>query len=614
VKPLLALFADPAGRWRGLLAAVSVCLALGWGFLWTDGPRAGQWVHRWGYALMTLTVVAWLVALARLGWAPLRERWRNWRSREELLAWRMAPGGRLVCSPVAMVLGGTLLAALAEPTGFKILFDEYVLQATAAQLHLTREIGTMVRAYEIEGVWLPLNHYIDKRPYFFAFLLATAHDLTGYRAANVFVLNHALTALLLALVYLLGRGLTGRGEAGVLAGWLLASLPLLGQNTNGSGMELLNVVMILAAWGLGLLLVARPGGCRQDAFLLTVVLLAQCRYESALYVPLAGGVLLWAWWRERRVRLTVVTMAVPLLLLPVAWLHLVFGENQVLWQLPEDLSAPFGARHVAGNVQHAAAYLFSVNPRQSNSIGLSVVGVIGLLILAGWWWRGRRHPPRRADWAVSGLFAVGILANLALLMHYFWGQLDDPLVARLSLPVQVLFALAAAAVASRWAWGQAARVWRAALVVVVVGLVIGYGRAIPQHAYTQENILEQEIRWEMEWVAARPPGPRLVITNKTNLAWLLTKTPALLINQAAPRGEALRFHLEADTFREILVMQRWRPSNETGNYALSADEALPASFRLETLAQRRFGISRATISRLVAVEELADEDHQEERP
>jgi hypothetical protein len=118
----------------------------------------------------------------------------------------------------------------------------------------------------------------------------------------------------------------------------------------------------------------------------------------------------------------------------------------------------------------------------------------------------------------------------------------------------------------------------------------------------------------MEWVAARPPGPRLVITNKTNLVWLLTKTPALLINQAAPRGEALRFHLEADTFREILVMQRWRPSDETGNYALSADEALPASFRLEPLAQRRFGISRATISRLVAVGESADDDHQEERP
>ena len=588
--------------WAGALAGL---LAVWLGFLAFDASVAARVVTHAGHGIMTLTMLLTLFTVVRMwredgGAWPGKALWaRDWRAAGR--AWRGDPWGRFTRSLVLMVAAGTLLCALAEPAGYKVLFDEYVLQITAAQMHLTREVGTMVRAYDIEGVWLPLSLYVDKRPYFFAYVLSGLHDVTGFRQANAFILNHGLTAVLLALVYGVVRRLTGRAECGVLAGWLLAGLPLLGQNTNGSGMELLNVVMIVLAMGLGMRLVARPTLARQDGFLLVVVLLAQCRYESALYVLLAGGVLAMAWVRTGRMRLSVITLLVPLLLLPVAWLHQVFGENQIFWQLPDHLLTPFGQVHVPDNFDHAASYLFSFDPGYSNSWLLTLAGggcLVGLLVA---WLVRRRHLGRRREVAVVGWWAVGIVANLVLLMHYFWGQLDDPLVSRLSLPFQVLLAMAVAG-AMGWLEKTGRPFARWGLAVALLSLPLIYGRAVPQYAYTQENILEQEIRWEMDWVAQRPPGPRMVVTNKTNLVWLLERTPALLIPAASLRGEAFQFHLEAGTFDEILVMQRWRATTPEGDFSLDAEEALPEHFRLELLTQRRFGVTLATISRLVAID------------
>src|SRR5581483_8667631 len=103
-------------------------------------------------------------------------------------------------------------------------------------------------------------------------------DLTGYRVANAFVVNSLLLPLALGLAFVIGRQLAG-WRGGLLAALLLGTLPLLGQNATGSGMELLNVVMILATLALGAHYLAAPDEPRLAAFLLSTVLLAQSRYE-----------------------------------------------------------------------------------------------------------------------------------------------------------------------------------------------------------------------------------------------------------------------------------------------------------------------------------------------
>ena len=153
-----------------------------------------------------------------------------------------------------------------------------VLQATAWNLHSFREVGTVVRGYPVEGIFTSLDIYLDKRPYFFPFLLSLFHDFTGYRELNGFLLNTLLLPLVLGLLYAVARRLAAARAA--LAGLAcFGASALLAQNATGVGMELLNLVLMILAMLLAADYLTKPDEDRLSALILTSVLLAQTRYE-----------------------------------------------------------------------------------------------------------------------------------------------------------------------------------------------------------------------------------------------------------------------------------------------------------------------------------------------
>ena len=130
---------------------------------------------------------------ALFGWLGLRVAGPR---RAVWLGWIRRPGW-----PGALILLATAFALWSDPFKHKVLFDEYVLQGTALHMHATKEIGTVIRAYDIAGSWVPIDTFLDKRPYFFTFLVSLVHDLTGYRIANMFLVNAARADLPTALRY-----------------------------------------------------------------------------------------------------------------------------------------------------------------------------------------------------------------------------------------------------------------------------------------------------------------------------------------------------------------------------------------------------------------------------
>jgi len=152
--------------------------------------------------------------------------------------------------------------------------------------------------------------------------------------ANAFVLNALLSLVFIALVFLVGRRLGGI-KAGVAAVLLVASIPLVHQNVASSGFELLNLVMILAVLWLGMRYAERPDTDRLGAFVLAGILLAQTRYESALFVVPVGCVILYMWWRQGTVDLSWPIMVAPLLLVIVPLHFNVFKLATTSWQLSD---------------------------------------------------------------------------------------------------------------------------------------------------------------------------------------------------------------------------------------------------------------------------------------
>lgn len=573
---------------RLALFALIAPFAVAYGFLLHSASDAKELLQHFGYFAMTATFLWWLASLVLLARREPAVR----RAFSIEAARRHLPALGLIAVFMAV-------AWCTVPYSFKVLYDEAVLQSTAFNLHFFREFGTVIRGYEINGVFTSLTVYLDKRPFFYPYLVSLVHDLTGYRVLNAYVLNTVLLPVVLALVYVVTRALGGtRGALVALA--LFGASPLLAENANGSGMEMLNIAMFLATLGLAIHYLNKPDETRLSALVLTCVLLAQTRYESALYVGCVGVLILEGWRRAGRVVLPLAGLCAPLLLVPSALHNVYLSGTPLLWELNSEVNSRFSGQHLLKNIGHAAAYFYGLSPSLKNAVWLSVAGA---LAIAWALWGALRH--RRAWKSVppgiiaSWVMGLGVAANLGLLMFYFWGQLDDPIVSRLALPMYVMLAVAVA-----WAVGRCRLDWQPRVGAwLIAGALLGY-LAVGLRAIAYNNGLNQlatEMSWEEHWVARRPSVPRLMITNKTGLNWFAQSTAAIAVELARGKAEQVRFHMNAGTFREVLVSQYYRPVGAEGGFVLDPRDALPDSFVLEPLIERQMGGRLLRISRVVEI-------------
>lgn len=574
----------PRGRFplRLALFGVVAVVSVFFGFLAHNVDESRDLVQRYGYWTMAFTFGWALIAWGRL--AP--ELWRH----------RPALSGREAAATGATILALTAVAVLTVPYTHKVLYDEMVLQNTALSLHQAREVGTVVRAFEVEGAFRIVGTYLDKRPFFFAFVVSLLHDLTGYRPANAFALNTALMPVILGLLYLLARRLVTH-RAALAAVVAFGAFSLLAHNATGAGMEMLNLAMLLLCLGLAIHYLERPDEVRLAALVLAAVLLAQTRYESGLYVAPVALVVLEGWRRAGRIVLPAAAVLAPALLIPYALHNTYLSGTPSLWELREGTETRFAAQFLGENLIRAGRFFFNFTANIPSSWWLGCAGLPAFAWAAWTLGRGmRRWREAPAPAAACAIFGASITANLGLLMFYYWGQLDDPIVARLSLPFCALLALALA-----WAAERVPARWRSSAVALVAAGALGsyltHGLRV-NSTHWERNLLMRETEWEAEALARQPPARRLVISNKSPLFWLLNEVPSLHVSRARWQAERIKFHLDHHTFDEVIVLQTLRPTTADGDFQLEPNDRLPDSFVLEPLAERQWGSHLARISRV----------------
>jgi hypothetical protein len=578
VRPALVLFAGCA------IAAVVV------GFKLVAPAQAERLIVHGGYFYILGVFALWLYFSSRV-LATRREIWTGWLRRPGLV-------GLVLVAAAGFALWSDIFA-------HKVLFDEYVLQGTAWHMHLTKEVGTPLRAYDFAGTWLVIDTFLDKRPYFFSFLIALLHDLTGYRLENVFVLNAALTLATLAAVYWLVRTLTGRIAPALLSIGLLATLPLFGQNATGASMELLNVAMIVGVMVAATLYLRAPDPDRLSCLVLATILLAQTRYESVLFVAPSAAVIVLGWWRAGRIILPWTAVIAPLLLVPYAWHDRFVGSKPILWQLREGEASRFAWHYAPGNLEGAWNFFSSASPGQPNSLWLVFLGATGLgwalvRLLRRWRPAPAGRPVLPAVIPVTAVYALTIAANLGLLMFYYWSRLDEPIATRFALPFCLVLALTAGWFV-HWLDRHRLPATRVAAAGLAVWLLVFAAPAYAHRFYTTQNMVMHETLWEVEQARARQRGV-LWITAKATMPFLLERIPAVNTTIASVRAPQIAWHLREGTFRDVFVAQVMRPTSAQGDLIVDPDEVLPPSFQLETVAQKRFGGRWIRISRLTGID------------
>lgn len=562
-----------------LLLILSVACALILGFFAFDSQRAVELIKNGGYWLMLLNVVWLLVNLWRRSskyYGELGQLFRVWGE------------------AIVFIIFTWLVLLAIQPTSFKITMDEPVLAATALRMHEYKEVMTTVRAHEIQGVFTQLDGYVDKRPYFYPFVLSLLHDFTGYRSSNTFLLNALLTPVFLGCLFICGHWCWPR-YGGYASVSLFSTVPLLAMNVNGGGFELLNLCMLLAAAIAARSYLREPSSRRLDTLILLGLLLAQTRYESVLYVFAVALVGIIGWAQVRRILISPATLAAPLLLVPFAWLQVIFSEYQGLWQLKAD--KPFLFRLVPDNLEHAASFFFNFNDdQQPNSFLLSVCFVAALVVVLVCGLRWLKNCDIRSSQFLAFLpFGMVVVANFFLLMAYHWGQLDDIIATRIVLPFILLQVLLVVFVLGRLPHSRA-------LHTVGIVIVAGYlmGATLPLCArsdFLRWVPARQEALWLQEKVQESGDASVLFVSNKHLLA-LVERKPAISLIQAMSHKEELNLHLRLGSYQEILFIY----PQSTAKDSEGASDDIAANFELELIQREMMSEGHyMCMSRLIAV-------------
>lgn len=577
-------FGITSGRTLLVLLLLNSALAAVLGFFALTPDQSLRVVIHGGYwAMLVITVL-----FGRSIWRIARESFPGWAELRARPRW-----------PAALIGGCGLLLLVHEGYGFKILMDEIMLLGTSMSMHLDKTALVPMRGHDLLGAFQLLAGQLDKRPLFQPFLVTMLHDLTGYRPENVFALNTVLTFVLLTLAYLTGGRLGGRG-GGAITVLLLTTLPLLAQNATGGGFEILNLVMILATLLLGMRFVERRDGASLEAMVLAAILLAQTRYESVLFLLPAGLAVAWVWWSGRAAFVTPVVACSPLFLLPYALQNQVFSVRASSWELGSQpgFDRPFAFSYIPDNFQHWMNFFFDTTGGHSNSLVIAVLGFLAapflMLAVAKILPRLRDEPPSRVAFA---LFNVGFAAHTLLMLCYFWGRFDDPVIRRLSLPLNLFLVLAVVAVAAEIGRGAPA-VWRVLALATGIGMFAHSLPAMARHDYTWDYYVGREMEWRREFIAAHPDRDYLVIDNNS-IIWVTHLVSGTPVKQALDQKNNIIFNLQNHTYTAIYAFQRCNVDPQTGRITVQPEDDLGPDYELATHWERRF--TPLTVSRLSRV-------------
>lgn len=291
----------------------------------------------------------------------------------------------------------------------------------------------------------------------------------------------------------------------------------------------------------------------------------------------------------------------PLLMIHYPLQHRIFDLRASAWEMGSQpgYTIPFSPTYIADNLYHAFGFFFAKPTDQPNSLLLSTLGLIAvpffLLALTKW----ARSLPRESPMTVATtFFAIGFAAQFALMMCYFWGKFDDPVIRRLSLPTHLGLVIAVLAVLPQLA---SAAVVRGLLALAVVALVSIGIPSMAAHAYSQEYLPGRETAWRRAFIAEQPRHDYLMIDNDSIL-WITHQVSATPIVQARLRRDSLIFHMRNRTFSDMFVFQRFNIDADTGRKTLRDGDDLGPGFVLETVREER--LQTLTLTRISRVKSI----------
>ncbi len=360
--------------------------------------------------------------------------WKNWGQRNII--------GLLLCFMLAAYF------QVKDAHQHKIIYDEYCLSNTAKLMHEKRLFLYPVGAHYYQEKLNYTKGLVDKRAPLFPFLVSLIHDIKGYSINNSYLINAIFSFIFLLLLYQVGVIFLSK-QLGYFLVITFSSLPLFSQNATGAGYDLFNLCMLLGLYHTGYFYLQQPNNKNLLFFILHACLLANTRYESVLYLYIVGACFIFKCIQNKNYQISWWIPWTPLALWSTLLLNYIYVHTPEFFELQKDQTSAFGLEYLLPNLEHAIYYLLNPTSTTSNSLLLSILGILSLVSnLVALPKYIRNKSILNSNNFLYYSFFVPISLSFGMLMFLFWGHWDDPMASRFSFSLQLYFVFSIAKIAS----------------------------------------------------------------------------------------------------------------------------------------------------------------------
>ncbi len=340
---------------------------------------------------------------------------------------------------IAFSLALATLVFVSVPKYFRVLSDETNLLSVAKSMTYERQVRNITEGRWYYEMFWPTASSTEKRPFLFPFFTSLMHTFFGYRVANVFALNYVVLSITLFLLYLLIRFYLG--ELLAFASLILVvAQPVFSLSATSGSYELFNLLFILASLISLRFFLRNPNSQAFVVLVFNLVMLANVRYESGLFLLVTALVLCFSgYMRSSFFKPSLVL--VPFLLLPLIWQRIIM-LNEPDPNFSGSWLSALKFHYAWKNTVLFFKYILDCSGHWGyagivNAAGLLAVVYFLVFLLIGP--QGLNKRQEKPVLLMTSVISIFVLFGIAII--YQGGINDHPMQGRLYLPILIVLSV-----------------------------------------------------------------------------------------------------------------------------------------------------------------------------
>jgi hypothetical protein len=327
-----------------------------------------------------------------------------------------------------------------EPS-LRVLSDESNIISVSHSMVSERKINNVT-----EGIWYyrgfhPLASGMPVRPLVFQFFIHIVHILTGYRAANAFVVNFIVLSTLFFIVFALFHRF-GKTKTGIAAIILVAAQPITSLTGTSAGYELTAALFLILSF-VALWTFLKNSSTPTFLFLwFTLLVAANIRYEGIIFLVVVMTLL--AALKQLKFEYFkayygLIVWSTPIVLMPLVWQRLM-----PLGRIFQTKEVAYSMEYVLPHTLSFFKTIFKLNFYYPYAPVVCIAGMVGMMYFVYRVTYGQRRF-QKYEYFLIGITSTCFMLAWFIYISYHFGRADHPSSARYFVLFTTVFSIMAAA-------------------------------------------------------------------------------------------------------------------------------------------------------------------------